>query len=114
MMTYKAWSEAMAEYRTVISKKKSLQMIIRMNRLWITGNNPRSQKRKKIIKECEEKLAKLVIPPKPKQPLGIQVEEPNGTYIGFFNTDNIEVVKEKLAEAGYTNYKLKKKPRWND
>lgn len=52
----------------------------------------------------------LPVPPKPDRPLGYEASEADGTYIGFYRTDNRAEVIEDLNAAGFSNYKLKLKP----
>ena len=114
-MTYKEYSEIMARRNRLISRKRSLEMTIRMNEAWLTNQNSvRGKKRLKKIKEARNELVALTIPPKPKQPIGYEVLV-DGVYEGFYATDDIEFVKESAQEIlGHNKFKLKQCPRYRD
>lgn len=114
-MTYKEYSLALSKYTSAVSLKRSLLMTIRMNKAWLTNTqSKRGLKRVRVIEEAERALAELIIPEKPKQPIGYQVFV-DGDFTGFYATDDIEYVREQATEhLGHSNFKLKAIPRFRD
>ena len=116
-MTYKEFSNQIAIYDKAISSRKSLQMTIRMNKTWLVNkNSKRGLKRIALIESAECQLATLVIPAKPKQPIGYQVyDKIEDVFVGFWATDDIELVKEEAIESlGHSNFTINAKPRFRD
>lgn len=116
-MTYKEYSNRLVIYEKVISSRKSLQMTIRMNNVWLTSKtSKRGLKRIAIIEAAEKQLSNLVIPSKPIQPLGYQViDDSDDCFVGFWAVDDIELVKEEaFAILGHNNFSLNRQPRFRD
>lgn len=118
-MTYREYQKLESQRTKIISQRRSLQMTIRMNHAWLT--NPKSirgQKRLAIIADAEQQLADLPpVPPKPEQPIGYQVLDQHGDYIGFWATDDIaSVIEDLTAQHGEISktYTLNPKPRYRD
>jgi hypothetical protein len=91
-MTYEEYNIELTAYNKAMSVKKSLQMTIRMNKAWITGNNPRSEKRRDIITSCQTRLANLITPVKPQKQYGFDVITDDDTY--FAPTGNINIARD--------------------
>ena len=115
-MTYKEYSNLMSKRRRAVSRKRSLLATIRMNKAWLTNvNSVRGKKRVQKIEEAERELATLVVPQKPEQPIGYEVLDEEGDFIGFYALDDKEYIMQDLLEAyGHTHFKLKAKPRHRD
>ena len=115
-MTYKEYSKLISEHNGLISRKRSLEMTIKMNEVWLVScTSIRGKKRLAKIEAAKKELSSLVIPPKPKQPIGYEVLDREGTFVGFFATDDIEAVKQYLIEKyGHDNFKYVSKPRFRD
>lgn len=90
-MTYSEYNQKLMEYNKAMSSKKSLQMTIRMNKVWITGDNKRSNKRRKIIMDCQIKLDSLIVPEKPQIQYGFDIITKDDTY--FAPTTNINIAR---------------------
>jgi len=115
-MTYKEYAVLESRYSHAISLKRQLLMTIRMNEAWQTNKNSiRGQKRQVKIDAAKEALAKLIVPPKPKQPTGFEVLDSEGDYVGFFPTDDRKSVLVELEENhGHVDFILNRKPRFRD
>lgn len=115
-MTYKEYFAIVNQRARLISRKRSLEMTIRMNEAWLTNHNSiKGKKRLAKIEAAKKELETLVIPPKPKQPIGYEIINSDGDYVGFYPTDDIEAVKEELLERyGHLNFKIIPKPKWRD
>jgi hypothetical protein len=70
--------KAIELYDKAISRKRSLLLAIRMNKVW-----QHKPGKKELIEELQSKLACLVIPPKPTEPTGYQIYDTNGDFEGF-------------------------------
>jgi hypothetical protein len=114
-MTYKEYMLASSKYTGAVSRKRSLTMVIRMNEAWLTNTKSvRGLKRVAAIEAAKKELAELVIPKKPKQPIGYQVFI-GGCFEGFYATDDIKYVREQVIERhGHDNFKLVAAPRFRD
>lgn len=114
-MSYAEYSNQLKDYESAMSLRKSLQMTIRMNTVWLRSKNSiRGRKRVKVISEAQSQLATLIVPPKPVQPTGYEVIV-DGAFEGFYPTDDIELVREQVTEAlGHNNFTLNQKPRFKD
>ena len=115
-MTYEEFSNIEAKRRHLISRKRSLEMTIRMNKAWMTNRNSvRGQKRLAKIEAAEKELASLVVPPKPKHPIGYEVRDEERDFVGFFALDDRQYILEYLEqEYGHCNFELIPSPRYRD
>jgi len=114
-MNYAEYVKASAIYEKAQTTRRSLQMTIRMNKIWLLNkDSKRGKKRLAIIKSAQTQLNTLIIPPKPKQPIGYEIIV-NNEFIGFLPTDNIEIAKEQAKNfLGHNNFILNAKPRYRD
>lgn len=114
-MTYAEYSKELVIFNRIISRRKSLSMTIRMNRVYTIGRcGTKTDARLQLIKEAETNLAALPKPHKPKQPIGYQILV-DGDFEGFYATDDIDFVKEEAEILlGNTNFTLKAIPRFRD
>lgn len=108
-MTYSEYNQKLMEYNKAMSSKKSLQMTIRMNKVWITGDNIRSDKRRKIIMDCQSKLALLIIPEKPQKQYGFNIITKDDTY--FAPTTNIKQAQSWCEIEIDCNFEIKQSKR---
>jgi len=119
-MTYKEYNSALSKYDHAISRRRSLLMTIRMNEAWqFNVNSVRGMKRQAKIEAAKKELALIIVPPKPKQPIGYQLLV-DGDYEGFFNSDDKDSVFEQalefLTNSGreFMSWELVAKPRFSD
>ncbi len=98
-MNHAEYSAAMGKRSHAISRKRSLEMTVRMNRVWdIAVKGGKKQiARAQTIAQAEEELAKIVIPPKPEQPIGYEVMV-DGDWQGFFHSDDLDRIKQECEE----------------
>ena len=114
-MNYQEYQIASSKYDHTISRRRSLLMTIRMNEAWqFNVKSVRGIKRQSVIEAAKKELDQIVVPPKPKQPIGYQLLV-DGDYEGFFNSDDKEAVREQAIEIlGHENFILVAKPRFRD
>ena len=114
-MTYQEYSKAESKYSAAISLKRSLLMTIRMNDTWqFNVKSIRGMKRQAVIDAAKARLAQLVIPPKPVQPIGYEIIV-EGSFEGFVNSDDAAAVQLQVEESlGHSNFTLVTKLRFND
>ena len=75
-----------------VSRKRSLQMKIRMNTVYLYKNKA---KRLLIIEACQKELTSLIIPPIITQTVGYSFSYKTGSYIGsVYNPDLQEATQE--------------------
>ena len=115
-MTYQEYATITHKRNKLIARKRSLLMQVRMNTVHGHGRiGPKANKRMQLAQDAQRLLDSLVIPPKPTQPIGYQVLDTEGGFLGFYNLENREQVQELAAEAlGHTDFALKAQPRWKD
>jgi hypothetical protein len=109
IMTYEDYNIKLTAYNKAMSIRKSLQMTIRMNKAWITGNNPRSDKRRDIIASCQTRLDNLTKPIKPQKQYGFDVITDDDTY--FAPTGNINIASTWAHRELDCIYDIKKSQR---
>jgi hypothetical protein len=88
-MDYNEYNKQLTSYNKAMSERKSLQMTIRMNKVWITGDNKRSNDRRIVISGAQTRLKNLVIPVKPQKQYGFSVTTEDEEY--FAPTTNIQI-----------------------
>ena len=80
-MGYSEYSTQLHEYQRAMSTKKSLEMTIRQNEVWLKGYTAKSQsKRVIVIEKAKSRLAMLVIPVKPVKEYGFDVITPDDVF----------------------------------
>jgi hypothetical protein len=105
------YGQKLANYDKAVARKKQLQMIIRMNKVWLGTYSPTrhsDQNRRDKIASAEKELAALVIPPKPDKVIrGFEIYV-KGDYEGFIKNSNEDEAKAQAEEAlGHKDFKLK-------
>jgi hypothetical protein len=76
----------MRQRQEAISRNRSIRM---SNRIHGTGT------------------ALVDVPERPARPMGFEASETDGTYIGFYRTDNRAEVEEDLRAEGFDQFKLR-------
>lgn len=118
-MTYQQYQIEASKYRTAISHRRSLLMTIRMNEAWLLNKDSKRGKKRLIkIAAAKSALAKLIVPIKPEQPMGYELIV-DGSYEGFFNTDNKDNAHRQALDYletldDFMTWELIPKPRYND
>jgi len=121
-MTYEEWATIESRRRTAISRKRSLEMTIRMNETWNIGKRKDSKKyldRQAKIDHAKALLNEIQIPAKPKPPIGYEANV-DGDYIGFYCSDDADRVRkeceimQELGEIAQGTIVLVAKPRHAD
>ena len=106
-MNANEYREALQVYEKASKRKKQLQTIIRMNKVWIgTGMGKKLAKRQKTIIEAEAELAILIVPPKPAPVIkGFEIYIEN-VFEGFIETQDITEANNQAKNFGLANYIL--------
>jgi hypothetical protein len=115
-MTYKEFSKLDGERDSIISRRRQLQMTIRANqhyRQFVKGG-PKYTEIKNKVDAAEKELLTLLVPPKPKHPIGYEVYIENEYQFYVANDHKEKVTKYVEKLLGYDNFTLKATPRFRD
>ena len=109
VITKAEYDDLMKKYQSYIATKKSLEMKIRMNEIWLVGRiGPKADERKKIIDSCKAKLANLVPVIKPVKPVVYYVYNLAEDCFEFCIHEKTLVEAHEIATEtfGKNNYKI--------
>ena len=109
VITKAEYDNLMKKYQSYIATKKSLEMKIRMNEVWLFGRiGPKADERRKIIDSCKIKLVNLVPVIKPVKPVVYYVYNLAEDCFEFCIHEKTLVEAHEIATEtfGKNNYKI--------
>ncbi len=107
---YSEYTKQLHDYQRAMSAKKSLEMTIRQNEVWLKGYTAKSQsKRVIVIEKAKKHLSELVIPAKPVKEYGFDVITDEDVF--FAPTTNKDLAVEWACNEldCFTNIRLSKR-----
>ncbi len=107
-MTSQEYQIQLSAYQKAISRRKSLEMTIRMNKAQVgCFSFKRHPERAGKIEQTQQQLAALIVPPKPERVIeGFEVYDQAGDFDGFIRTQS-ETEAHEQARLYHEKYTLK-------